>query len=44
MMFPKDGKYVCPKCKNEKAIKDKESETYKTSASSKEETAVVTGE
>ena len=40
MMFPKDGKYVCPNCKEEKEITKKES--FKTSSSSKEETAVVT--
>ncbi len=40
MMFPKDGKYVCPNCKEEKEITKKES--FKTSTSSKGDTAVVT--
>ena len=42
MMFPKDGKYVCPKCKEEKEIMRKES--FTTSSSAKDETAVVTDE
>ena len=40
MMCPRGGKYVCPNCKEEKEIT--ENESFKTSSSSKEETAVVT--
>ena len=32
MMFPKDGKYVCPKCKEEVEIKKKESFTINSSS------------
>ena len=41
-MFPKAGKYVCPKCGEEKIIDKKES--FSTKSEAKEDTAVVTEE
>lgn len=41
-MFPRNGKYFCPKCKTENEITEKE--TFTTKSSSKGETAVVTEE
>ena len=42
MMFPREGKYVCPKCKEEVEIKKDQKESSTISSSSKEDTAVVT--
>lgn len=44
MMFPKDGKYVCPKCNEVREIKKEDKETFTMHSTSKDETAVVTDE
>ena len=42
MMFPKDGKYVCPKCNEEREIKKEDKESFTMHSTAKDETAVVT--
>ena len=42
MMFPKDGKYVCPTCNEEREIKKEDKESFTMHSTAKDETAVVT--